>query len=155
MSELGIGNGGGGFMCLWLGLLSGLYRLLGAILRSKTKVMAQFCSRGVVVPRGGYGEGVCNKWDICQLLLLPSLLLLLLLSMLLAAIKTRKNVYFGKGAILFFSFFLAPLYPASLCPATSCCCSLRFCLFAFWLGPAPAPAVQVVLCVNRHKYMCT
>lgn len=127
MSELGIGNGGGGgggFMCLWLGLLSGLYRLLGAILRSKTKVMAQFCSRGVVVPRGGYGEGVCNKWDICQLLLLPSLLLLLpsLLSMLLAAIKTRKNVYFGKGAILFFCFclFLSPPFALPLLVVVLC-----------------------------------
>lgn len=143
-------------------VLSGLYRLLGAILRSKTKVMAQFCSQQSDVTgagEAGAGEGACNKWDICQLLLLlPSMLLpllLLLSSMLLAAIKTRKNVYFAK-APSFFCLFLAapsPITPPPFPTPLLVVVLFAFRLFAFWLGLLPP--VQVVLCVNRHKYMCT
>lgn len=134
-------------------VLSGLYRLLGAILRSKTKVMAQFCSqhsergRGRKSRQSGAGEGACNKWDICQLLLL---LPLLLLSMLLAAIKTRKNVYFAKAPSFFCLFLSSSFYPSPLF-RSPLLVVVR--LFAFWLGLLPP--VQVVLCVNRHKYMCT
>lgn len=115
-------------------VLSGLYRLLGAILRSKTKVMAQFCSQqsdGVGAGEAGAGEGACNKWDICQLLLLlPSMLLplLLLSSMLLAAIKTRKNVYFAK-APSFFCLFLSSSFSSPLFPLL--CLLLFFLPFAF------------------------
>lgn len=94
----------------------------------------------------GAGEGACNKWDICQLLLLlPSMLLplLLLSSMLLAAIKTRKNVYFAK-APSFFCLFLSSSFsyhhpPLSL--SFACCCSFclsPFCLLAWTFAPCPS-----------------
>lgn len=128
-------------------VLSGLYRLLGAILRSKTKVMAQFCSQQSEEQgqgKQGAGEGACNKWDICQLLLLlPSMLLpllLLLSSMLLAAIKTRKNVYFAK-APSFFCLFLAAPSPLLLPLFSACCCSFclsPFCLLAWTFAPCPS-----------------
>lgn len=128
-------------------VLSGLYRLLGAILRSKTKVMAQFCSQqsdGAGAGEAGAGEGACNKWDICQLLLLlPSMLLpllLLLSSMLLAAIKTRKNVYFAK-APSFFCLFLSSSFSSPLSHSLACCCSFcfsPFCLLAWTFAPCPS-----------------
>lgn len=80
----------------------------------------------------GAGEGACNKWDICQLLLLP----LLLSSMLLAAIKTRKNVYFAK-APSFFCLFLSSSFYSPPFPYALLVVLFAFRLFAFWLGLLP------------------
>lgn len=165
LSELGIsnGNGGGdggdgGFMCLALACCLAYIGCLAPFYVAKQKLWPNFVAseQGRRGREGGgwdCSEGVCNKWDICQLLLLPSLLLLLLLSMLLAAIKTRKNVYFGKGAILF-SFCLFLSLPPFARPLSH---AVVLCAFAFLpsgLDPCSS-TVQVVLCVNRHKYMCT
>lgn len=108
MSELGI-TSVGGFMCCALCCLAYI-GCLAPFYVAKQKLWPNFVAstargRERKSRQSGAGEGACNKWDICQLLLLPSLLLpLLLLSMLLAAIKTRKNVYFAKAPSFFLPF---------------------------------------------------
>lgn len=160
MSELGISSVGG-FMCCALCCLAYI-GCLAPFYVAKQKLWPNFVASkasGQGQGKQGAGEGACNKWDICQLLLLlPSMLLPLLLlssSMLLAAIKTRKNVYFAK-APSFFCLFLAapsPITPPPFPTPLLVVVLFAFRLFAFWLGLLPP--VQVVLCVNRHKYMCT
>lgn len=135
MSELGISSVGG-FMCCALCCLAYI-GCLAPFYVAKQKLWPNFVASkatGQGQGKQGAGEGACNKWDICQLLLLlPSMLLpllLLLSSMLLAAIKTRKNVYFAK-APSFFAFFLAAPSPATPTPSPILCLLLFFLLFAF------------------------
>lgn len=130
MSELGISSVGG-FMCCALCCLAYI-GCLAPFYVAKQKLWPNFVAskaRGRGRGSSGAGEGACNKWDICQLLLLlPSMLLpllLLLSSMLLAAIKTRKNVYFAKAPSFFCLFLSSSFYsPLPLCFA--CCCSFCF-----------------------------
>lgn len=148
MSELGI-TSVGGFMCCALCCLAYI-GCLAPFYVAKQKLWPNFVAstargRERKSRQSGAGAGACNKWDICQLLLL-----LLLLSMLLAAIKTRKNVYFAKAPSFFCLFLSSSFYPSPL-SRSPLLVVVR--LFAFWLGLLPP--VQVVLCVNRHKYMCT
>lgn len=132
MSELGISSVGG-FMCCALCCLAYI-GCLAPFYVAKQKLWPNFVASkatGQGQGKQGAGEGACNKWDICQLLLLlPSMLLplLLLSSMLLAAIKTRKNVYFAK-APSFFCLFLSSSFSSPLFPLL--CLLLFFLPFAF------------------------
>lgn len=145
MSELGISSVGG-FMCCALCCLAYI-GCLAPFYVAKQKLWPNFVASkatGQGQGKQGAGEGACNKWDICQLLLLlPSMLLplLLLSSMLLAAIKTRKNVYFAKAPSFFCLFLSSSFYPCPLSLSLACCCSFclsPFCLLAWTFAPCPS-----------------
>lgn len=136
MSELGISSVGG-FMCRALCCLAYI-GCLAPFYVAKQKLWPNFVANKARGRKQGAGEGACNKWDICQLLLLP---LLLLSSMLLAAIKTRKNVYFAKAPSFFCLFLSSSFYPCSLSLSFACCCSFcfsPFCLLAWTFAPCPS-----------------
>lgn len=139
MSELGISSVGG-FMCCALCCLAYI-GCLAPFYVAKQKLWPNFVAskaggRETKSKGSGAGEGACNKWDICQLLLL---LPLLLSSMLLAAIKTRKNVYFAKAPSFFCLFLAAPSTPPlPLCFACCSFCFSPFCLLAWTFAPCPS-----------------